>query len=122
MDSVNKNINLKLLSNIDIRNRQVVSAININELEDILQYANDTKTKKLLEKLICEYQRQLNCNKHLKLDLDDSECKYIRITRNKKPNKITSVCLTLEDGTPWLWENNEFILLEKEKIQKYYED
>lgn len=122
MDTVNKNINLKLLSNIDIRNRQVVSAININELEDLLQYTDDIKTKKLLEKLICECGRQLNSNKHLKLDLNDSECNYIRIIRKPKPIKITSICFALENGTPWLWEDKKLILFEKKKIAKRHED
>ena len=122
MDTVNKNINLKLLSNIDIRNRQVVSAININELEDILPYADDIKTKKLLEKLICECGRQLNSNKHLKLDLNDSECNCIRIIRKEKPTEIISNCFALENGIPWLWESEKLMSFEKKKITKYYED
>ena len=122
MDTINKNINLKLLSNIDIRNRQVVSAININELEDILPYADDIKTKKLLEKLICECGRQLNSNKHLKLDLNDSECNYIRIIRKEKPTEIISNCFALENGIPWLWESKKLMSFEKKKITKYHED
>lgn len=110
-------INQKLKHSINYNKRDVIVAICINSLNQLLSATQDEKEIFIIKHMLCELSKQLNTNVPFKLKnkcIDCYTCDILKyVYKNKLIPKLPQLRMLLENSDDLLWEDETLILLEK---------